>query len=267
MENCFLLRNKECDKNRESNFWGLLILYKENWSHYRELVKNDEDYYFNQFELETIETWSEKSYKEIELFTIISFKYTSRMVYLINFLMHAPEMYKDLNESAKNIIEQSINHMYMNENIVEKALYQTACQNESLFKEQVKIKSAAVFTSKNIEQHFKMIFDMIQNYRQSKNSSIYNALDAEDLEKIFYQSEQRGCTEQFINFLIDYCTGAVTFLQALQMFDYLKKFKANYEEQHYHMILTKMSNNSQYYNNYEKATFIDELEKMFLRVN
>ena len=263
----FLVSNNDCDKNRESNYWGLVFLYNENKNHYRELVKSDENYYFNKFELETIETWSGKSYKDIDSCTIIWFKYTSRMVYFVNFLKYVPEMYKDLNEYAKTILEQSINHMYINDNVLEKALYQTACQNEDLFKEQVKLKSDTVFMSKSIEQHFEMIFDMIQNYEMTKNNwsepGYYNVLDAGDLEQIFYQSEQRGCTEQFIKFLIDYCTGAHTYWQAQQMFDYLKKYKKYYKEEHCYMILAGMNANTQYYENYEKKTFIDEMEEMF----
>ena len=121
--------------------------------------------------------------------------------------------------------------------------------------------------SKSIEQHFEMIFDMIRNYEITKNNwsepSHYNALDAGDLEQIFYQSEQRGCTEQFIKFLIDYCTGADTYWQAQQMFDYLKKFKKYYKKEHYYMILEGMNANTQYYENYEKRTFINEMEEMF----
>lgn len=263
----FQVRNNDCDKNRESNYWGLVFLYNENRNHYRELVKNDENYYYNKLELETIESWSGKSYKDIDFYTIICFKYASRMVYFANFLKYAPEMHKDLNAYAKNILEQSINHMYINDNILEKALYQTACQNKDLFKEQVKLKSDTVFMSKSIEQHFEMIFDMIRNYEKTKNNWCepihYNVLDAGDLEQIFYQSEQRGCTEQFIKFLIDYCTGADTYGQVQQMFDYLKKYKRYYTKEHYYMILTGMNANAQYYENYEKRTIINEMEEMF----
>lgn len=221
----FLINNDDCNQNRASNYYGLFFLYNENKNHYRELIKNDEDYYFNKFEIETIESWSGISSKEIELYSIVNFNWMSRIIYFVNFLKYFPEIYKDLNDYAKNILEQSINHMYINDDILDKALYQTACQNKDLFKEQVKIKSNAVFMSQSIEQHFEMIFKMILNYEKIQNdwidSSHYNVLDAGDLEQIFYQSEQRGCTEQFIKFLIDYCIGANTYMQAQQMFDYL----------------------------------------------
>lgn len=263
----FQVRDKDCDKNRESNYWGLVFLYNENRSHYRELVKSDENYYFDKIELETIETCTGKSYKDIGFYIIGHFKHVSRMVCFVNFLKYAPEMHKDLNEHAKNILEQSINHMYINDNILEKALYQTACQNEELFKEQVKLKSDTVFMSKSIEQHFEMIFNMIQNYKKTKSNwsqpDHYNVLDTEDLEQIFYQSEQRGCKEQFIKFLIDYCTGADTYWQAQQMFNYLKKFKKCFKKEHYYMILAGMNANTQYYENYQKRTFINEMEEMF----
>lgn len=263
----FLINNDDCNQNRASNYYGLFFLYNENKNHYRELIKNDEDYYFNKFEIETIESWSGISSKEIELYSIVNFNWMSRIIYFVNFLKYFPEIYKDLNDYGKNILEQSINHMYINDDILDKSLYQTACQNKDLFKEQVKIKSNAVFMSQSIEQHFEMIFKMILNYEKIQNdwidSSHYNVLDAGDLEQIFYQSEQRGCTEQFIKFLIDYCIGANTYMQAQQMFDYLKQFKKIFKEEHYYMILAKMNNNSQYYNNNKKADFIEEIEVMY----
>lgn len=148
-------------------------------------------------------------------------------------------------------------------------MYQTVDQSGELFKEQVKIKSKAIFMSEDIEQHFEKIFSMIQNYKKDKNYNYwtnpnhYNVLDEEDLEQIFYQCEQRGCTEQFIRFLIDYCIGANTYIQAQQMFEYLKRYQEYFKEQHYILILKEMNDNSQYYDNNEKGTFIKEVEQMY----
>lgn len=263
----FLINDNECNKNRESNYWGLMFLYNENKNHYKSLIKKDEDLYFNKLELETIESWSGKSSKDIDFFSIICFKNRSRIIYFVKFLEYAFDLYKILNDHAKNILKQSINHMYIPDDVVEKALYQTVDQSEDLFKEQVKIKSNAVFMSEDIEHHFEKIFIMIQNYEKTKinwtDPNHYNVLDAEDLEQIFYQCEQRGCTEQFIKFLINYCIGADTYIQAQQIFEYLKRYQEYFKEQHYILILTKMNNNSQYYSNNVKSTFIKKIEEMY----
>ncbi len=233
------------------------------------MIKKDEEFYFNKLELETIESWSCKSSKDIDFYSIICFKNISRIIYFVKFLEYASDLYKILNDHAKNILEQSINHMFIRDDVVEKALYQTVDQSGDLFEEQVKIKSKAIFMAEDIEQHFEKIFNMIQNYKKNKtynnwtDPNHYNVLDAGDLEDIFYQCEQRGCTEQFIKFLIDYCIGADTYIQAQQMFEYLKRYQVYFKEQHYILILTEMNNNSQYYNNNERNTFIKKMEEMY----
>lgn len=265
----FLINDNDCNKNRESNYWGLIFLYNENKNHYKSLIKKDEEFYFNKLELETIESWSGKSSKDIDFYSIICFKNISRIIYFVKFLEYASDLYKILNDHAKNILEQSINHMFIRDDVVEKALYQTVDQSGDLFEEQVKIKSKAIFMAEDIEQHFEKIFNMIQNYKKNKtynnwtDPNHYNVLDAGDLEEIFYQCEQRGCTEQFIKFLIDYCIGADTYIQAQQMFEYLKRYQVYFKEQHYILILTEMNNNSQYYNNNERNTFIKKMEEMY----
>lgn len=109
----FLIDDNECNKNRKSNYWGLVFLYNENKNHYKSLIKSDEDFYFNKLELETIESWSDKSSEDIDFCSIMCFKNMSRIVYFVKFLEYASDLYKILNDHAKNILEQSINHMYI----------------------------------------------------------------------------------------------------------------------------------------------------------
>gem|GEM_PF-1327322 len=263
----FILSDNDCNKNRESNYWGLVFLYNSNKSHYRNLIKKDENYYFNKLQLETLESWSGKDSSAIELYTICSFNRISRIMYLVKFFEQAPEVYKVLNDYAKNILQQSINHMYTEDDVVEKPMYQAVNRNSDLFKEQVKLKSDTVFLSEDIIKHFEMVFRMIHNYtstaRNWSEPNNYYILDDSNLEVMFYQSEYRGCLEEFLIFLIKYCTGANQFWQVPHLFSYLEKYKKYFREEHYYMILTKMNENSQYYENKEKGSILCKLEKMF----
>lgn len=264
----FLLDNEECNKDRESSYLGLVYLYNEDKKHYMDIVRNNEDSYLNKLELETIDGWEGKSYKEIDQIDIWFFNKTSRILHFVKFLEYAPEMYRNLNDHAKNIVKQSIEHMYMKEDVVENVLYRTADQNADAFKEQVRLKAKAVFMSDDIVQHFAMIHKMITNNKNTRKEWFepyrYDVLNVEDLKQMYRQSEQRGCTEQFIEFLIRYCTRADTFNQALQMFEYLKEYQKFYDQNHYYMILAGMNDNSQYYNNNSLSKFVNSLEEMYL---
>ena len=263
----FIIDEDDCKKNREANYWGLVYLYHENEKHYIDLIKNDEDYYFNRLNLETIESWSKKDNTDIDIFVVSLFKKTSRMMYLIKFIEHAPKMYTVLNEHAKNIVKQSINHMYTKDDVVEKSAYEFVNLNYDLLKEQVKLKSDAMFISDDVSEHFAMIFKMIRNYLKKvhnwTNLDDYCVLDENNLEVIFYQSEYRGHKEEFLIFLIHYCTDAQQYWQVLYLFTYLKRYKKNFRENHYYLILSKMNSNSQFYNNREKNYWLRELEKMY----
>jgi len=263
----FILNDNDCNKNRESNYWGLIFLYNENKNHYRSLINKDEDYYLNKLQLETIESWSGRDSSDIDYYTIVSFNSTSRIMYLIKFLEYAPEMYRVLNDYAKNTLQQSINHMYIKDNVVETSMYQAVNRNSDLFKEQVRLKADIVFLSDDITNHFAMILRMIHNYTKTAcnwtEPNNYYILDDSNLDVIFYQSEYRGCIEEYLTFLINYCTGAEQYWQVRYLFNYLKRYKKYFKEEHYYIILTKMNDNSQFYDNKEKDSLLRELEKMY----
>lgn len=264
----FLLDNDDCNKDRKSSYWGLVYLYNEDKKHYMDIVRNNEDIYLNKLKLETIEGWGGKSCKGIDRIDIFYFNLTSRIVYFVRFLEYAPEMYRNLNDHARNIVKQSIEHMYMKEDVAENAFYQTADQNADAFEEQVRLKAKALFMSDDMAHHFESIHKMITNYANTRkgwfDSGHYDVLNAEDLKQIFYQSEQRGCIEQFIEFLIRYCTKAHSFGQAHQMFEYIKDYQGSYKQKHYYMILGGMNDNPQYYDNNSLGTFVKTLEEMYL---
>ncbi|MGL5440172.1 MAG: hypothetical protein ACRDA4_07285 [Filifactoraceae bacterium] len=261
----FLLDNDECNKNRKSNYWGIVFLYNENKKHYRELIIKEENYYSNTLKLETIKNWSERIENEVDY---SSFAQTSRIIYLIKFFEHAPEMYAALNGYAKNNLQQSINHMYIEDDVVETAAYQASNKNSDLFKEQVRLKADAMFLSDDSTKHFAMIFRMIKNFINTKHNwsdlDNYVTLKEENLDVIFYQSEHRGCTEEFLTFLINYCTGAEQYWQVSCLFNYLKRYMKHFKEEHYYIIMAKMNSNSQFYENKGKDSLLRELEKMYI---
>ena len=78
-----------------------MFLYNENKNHYKSLIKKDGDLYFNKLELETIESWSGKSSKDIDFLSIICFKNRSRIIYFVKFLEYAFDLYKTLNLSSR----------------------------------------------------------------------------------------------------------------------------------------------------------------------
>lgn len=262
----FVANDTECNKNRESNYWGLVFLYDENREHYRNLIKNNENHYSNKLELETIE-WSKENSNDGKEECIISFKKTSRIIHLIRFLEYFPEIYKELNDIARGNLQESINHMYIKANIIQEPLYLIK-EPECLVKEQIKIKATTLFLSKDVNEHFEMIFKMINNYRQIAHNRTtvyhYDVLDTKDLEVIFLECEYQGCVEEFIKFLIDYCTGAETYSSAERLFKYILNYKKYLKKEHYYMTLAKMECNSQFSENRDRSIFRNEMEKMFL---
>ena len=269
----FILENDNTVENRESNFWGLLYLYKDNREHYITLISEDQNYYLNKLEIETFESWSKPCYD----YEIYNFKKYSRIIYLVKFIEYSPEIYYKLNDYAKNILKQSIENMYVSSNIVEKELYQydniyysdieQIFDKYEVFKEQILILSRALFLCTNVEEHFELIIKMILNYMETKvywtEPSHYGILDESDIDIIFHQASYMNCVDDFLKFLITYCTNAYAYNQAPILFIHLKKFKNYYKKEHYYSILSNMNDNRHFYKNFKKTILLDELNKMF----
>ncbi len=158
----FILTDNECDRNRQSNYWGFVFLYKENRDHYLELIREHENYYSEKLELEMIQQvdnkWNNISY----------FKKRRRMIHIIKLLQYDPKIYTCLNDYGKNIIQQSIKHMYIDVNVINTPIWEIGNKNEnykSLFKEQVRLQADALFLADDCQKHFEMIFNMINNYQ------------------------------------------------------------------------------------------------------
>jgi hypothetical protein len=252
-------------EDRKANYWGLNFLYKENESHYQELLKKDENNYFNKLELETIQEWIDKN-TPIRFGTVNIFQNNSRIISLINFIESFPALYKSFNEYAKNILEKSITHMYIRDARNTK-LCQIKDKNYEIFQNQLRLQSEAIFLSENKKEHFNMIFKMIDNYMEasydSRDTTYYNVINSKNLEVIFHQVEYYGCEEEFLEFLIKYCTKACYYWQADVLFESLKQYKTYFKEYHYYQILAGMNKNSQYFGNDSKDSMLEELKGMF----
>lgn len=267
----FSLDDNDCNENRESNYWGLVSLYNENKDYYRKLIIENDYYHLKKLsikDIETLEKWSEETGNNINENAIYYFKKNSRIMYLIKFFEYNPELYKSLNDGAKNILRETIDNMYIQDNVIEKKLYQYEKGNSKLFKEQVRLKADTMFLSDDSTKHFDMICKMISNCTGTMSDgwveiSNYCVLDDIDLEIIFHQSEYRGCTDEFIKFLIDYCTGAFTYDQASYLFSFLKMYKKDFKKKDYYLILIEMNYNSQFFKNNKRTLFLKELEKMY----
>ena len=266
----FILENDNTVQNRESNFWGLLVLYMENRHHYTTLIKEDQDCYLNKLKLETFESWLKDNSKD----NVYEFKRTSRTVHFTNFIEYSPELYCKLNDYAKNILKQSIENMYYPYNSRNNKDAKKILDNHALLKEQVLIQSRALFLCNNIEEHFNLIFTMIKDYKERgvnwTTQSHYDILDTCDFDIIFHQAEYLDCVDDFLNFIIKYCTDNSTGtgpndpIQATILFNiYLSKLRNYYKKEHYHLILYNMNNNYQFYNNYNKLIMLNKLEEMF----
>lgn len=243
----FVLKNTECDRDRKANYYGLLFLYEENKQHYHNIIKKDEDSYFGKMEVETIESWSEKINTDINFATIAYFQKMSRIVYLIKFIEQCPEIYNIFNSHAKNILLQSINHMYCKESNIN--------YNSELGREQLKLEASTVFISQDVTNHFKMILE--------KTSDWWYVLETDNLDAMLCQTDYRGNVGEFLKFLLEYCAGANSYRQAADMFSYIRYYKEYLKIQHFYMILAGMNSNSQYYNNNFVNDWIEELKNMF----
>ena len=261
----FITNDIECKSNRESNYCGLVYLYNENRDHYQEVIQLDEKFYFDQLEIETLQSFSNKEDPE-EFFGVTTFQQCSRIICLVKLLQYDPCIYKLLNDFAKNILKASVNKMYYVDINLPSYMYSKRNKDE-LFKAQVKLVSEAMFLAENLLEHFEMIFLMINKYMEIKKNdfSVYNYLifDDKSMVNIYQQSKCRGYIEEFLGFLIKYCTGAKQFYQADILFDYLENYKDCFGIKHYEKILEGMNTNSQFYKNNLKSKFLQKLEIMY----
>lgn len=265
----FILDNDDCIENRVSNFYGLLFLYKENKHHYLKLMGNNEDYYFTKLQSETLKSYCENFNIEVNDFSISSFKKRSRIVYFISFLKQNPEVYNKLNKYAKNIINSSINSLYIDVDVVTSTLYECEEKNKNIFKKQLETKAEAVFLAEDVSSHFNDVFKMIKNFctntksKDSLDGGNYCALNEKNLSIILEQCQYRGCTKEFLSFIIRYCTSAQNFYQVHYLFEYAKYYFKYFAKNTFYEFLAKMNNNSQFYQNYEKNNMLKELEENF----
>ena len=243
----FVLKNEDCDRNRKANYYGFLFLYEENKQHFQNIMKKDEDTYFGKLEVETVGSWSGKSNKDINFATIAYFQELSRIIYFIKFIEQCPEMYNILNDHAKNILCQSIYHMYGKELDID--------YNSELGREQLKLEASTVFLSEDVSNHFEMMLKKTQNW--------WYDLEKDNLDAMLCQAEYRGRVEAFLKFLIKYCTGAISYRQAVELFPYISSYKEYLKKEHYYMILVGMNSNSQYYDNHSVNKWIEELKNMY----
>ena len=246
----FEWNDKDCNKNRDSNFLGLLYLYEEE-ANYRQLIKDNEYKFLNKIAEETFESWlKQKGHNDINSTVIAEFKNTSRIISFIRFIELNPELYKYLNDYSKNIVESSIEKMYKN----------VVGQNGICNKEQDILELTAVFLRDNIKEHLTKILS-------DRNSIV---LEKDDLKLILNQVDYKGHLEDFKDFLIDYCTMGNNFYDMCRHFDDIEICKDYYTEKDYYHILKKMDANSQIYNNdyicikeCGRGGWIEKLEKNF----
>jgi hypothetical protein len=262
----FIANDENCNKNRASNYWGLYYLYQENKEYYKELLNKDEHFYFTKLDLEIFE------YNREEEIYIQTYKFSkSRIMMLIKFVMYNNELFKVFNEHAKNIIKNTVENAFLQENIVETPLYEIIKfqrQKEYMFENQLKLMAEAVFLSDSIQEHFKKINRMINNYCSTRKNwsepSNYSVLcDDYSLNRIFVQAEYKGCIKEFISFLIEYCMGACKFYQAESLFRYIEIYSEYFSENDFYRVLAGMNRNDQYYRNNEKSNMLKSLENIF----
>ncbi|WP_307992510.1 hypothetical protein [uncultured Clostridium sp.] len=262
----FITDNDECSKNRESNYWGLYYLYQENKEHYKDLLKEDEHFYFTQLNVETFE------YSKQENIYIQIYKYlNSKIMMLIKFVEYNSEIFNVFNEHAKNIIQNTVDSAFIKDNILEMTLDEISKYKEDAdyqFKNQLKLEAQALFLSDSITEHFNNINRMISNYCSTRKNwyepNNYGVLcDDEILNCIFVQSEYRGCIKEFISFLIDYCIGAQNFYQAKHLFRYIKIYSDYFSKDDFYRVLAGINDNDQYYKNDEKSNMLEYLEERY----
>lgn len=260
----FFLNNEDCRENRLSNYWGLVFLYKTNKNHYEKIISENDTIYFDKLTFEHISDYTSVEEKDIGWFEIAVNIDNMRISSFIKFLEEFPEIYKILNDYAKNIVFESINNIFVSCDVEQQIMNG---YHRGAVEEKIRMKARAVFLSTNVEDHFNKIFKMISNFISTQNSvsyiNDYAILRKDDIQVIFNQCEYRGCINEFLDFLIEYCGGAMQFNQTNNLFDILKNYFKYFNEGHYFMILVKMNSNSQFYNNRETGYYIKELEKSF----
>lgn len=256
----FVTNDKECNDNRVSNYHTLQYLYRENPTHYQDIIKKEETHYFDKLELDTF-----IFDKEINIHTqIYNFK-NSRIMMLIRFIENNSDIYTIFNTFSKNIIENVVKNSYLKNNILVEKFndIKDVDRLEDRFGEQLKLIAECVFLSKNVKEHFENINTMIENYilgYDYKYNYRYSVLCDESLiESIEGQVEK----EEFIEFLIKYCLKARSYEQADKLFKLIEKYILNFSKNNFYTCLLKMNSNSQFYDNNNIYNHINFLKKKF----
>lgn len=259
----FLLDNEGTINNRECNWWGVYYLYQENTYHYNILIKKDEDYYLNAINLNDIDHKDDSNKNFIWIYKIKN----SRIMKLIKFIEYNNGLFTIMNDYIKNLLISFINNIYMSEDIIDHKLYEYSY--DDLFRAKLILRAEAVFLSTSLEEHFNLVYKMINNYQYSRKNwteiSNYSVLSYEELNIIYLQAEFRGCQKEFITFLMKYCFDAQSFDQAVSLFQIVKAYNKILNKDDYYKILIYMNNNSQFYSNKSKFEMIDWLETEYMK--
>lgn len=260
----FILDNEDCNVNRESNYHTLVALFDNSYKQLLELIKKDNMLFYGNLEVENLNSFAKKNNLDINRSSIEYFKKINRIYFFIKFIEKYPEIYKELNDYAKNILEKSAYNMYTNLDVLSCKLYNLKENQIILFYEQIKLNSKLLFLSENATVHFDSILKMIKNYMKV-NANGFTLLDNyiifnyKELNELFEQSDKLGCESQFKEFILKYCLDAQRFCQADFLFEILIKYVRLFKEEDFFTILARMEENSQYYDNKNKTIYLEKI--------
>lgn len=264
----FILDDENCNKNRQSNYYTFLALFDNSHNQLCELIKKDNTLFFGKLEIENFCSWVQKHNLEMKETYIPYFKKNSRIYFFIQFIEEYPELYKELNDYAKNILEKSAYHMYTDLDVLTHKSFHLEENKRFLFYEQIKLNSGLIFLAKNPTEHFDSILAMISNYmKNSPNGFVslhyYSIFNTDELNKLYKASEKLGYESHFKKFLLNYCLNAQTFYQTDFLFEILMKYVTSFEKEDFLKILAGMEENNQYYNNNNKLIYLEKICSLY----
>ncbi|WP_319416457.1 hypothetical protein [Marispirochaeta aestuarii] len=225
----FIIENDDCDKNRTSNFETISIMIANRKNVCINAIRDEPDYY-NNLKPSNNDLDYDKYYDPGE----------NRIISLVYLFFYFPEMIELFNDA----------------NIATVGHVSDANLN---------LKFIAFYNSENINEHFNIVSQQIDNICHGDNGWFYvekyTVLNGDLVEKTISRFQELDACDALNSFIIDYYTYSPTYDSAKHIFySIVRHFLPIFTIEEYRILLEKMNENDQIFKSRDYRYIRDEID-------